>query len=60
MSKDDGDKIEILSLNDGRVFENDKMYRVAVNSYRGSGGGGHLAYACSLENEDLKSRLLKS
>ncbi len=60
VSKSDGDKVEILSFTDGRVFDKDKIYLVALNSYRGSGGGGHLDYACSADNADIKIRLVKS
>ncbi|MGM0665793.1 MAG: bifunctional metallophosphatase/5'-nucleotidase [Bacteroidota bacterium] len=60
VSKPDGNKINIRAFSDGRPFEADKKYRVALNSYRGSGGGGHLEHACSLENDELDSRLLES
>ena len=60
VSKPDGNKINIMSFSDGSPFEGDKYYRVAINSYRGSGGGGHLEHACSLENDELDSRLLES
>ena len=60
VSQPDGNKINILAFTDGRPFEEDKKYRVALNSYRGSGGGGHLEHACSLEIDELDSRLLKS
>ena len=60
VSKPDGDKIFIESFPDGRVFEHDRSYSVALSSCRGSGGGDHLSHASSLQNEDLQSRLLKS
>jgi 2',3'-cyclic-nucleotide 2'-phosphodiesterase/3'-nucleotidase len=60
VSQPDGNKISITAFHDGRPFEEDKNYSVAINSYRGSGGGGHLEYACSLEEDELESRLLKS
>lgn len=60
VSKVDGDKVEILSFTDGRVFENDKIYLVALNSYRGSGGGGHMEYACSADTAGISSRLVES
>jgi len=56
----DGNKVKIKSFSDGRVFDYNNKYRVALNSYRGSGGGGHLAYACSLENDELNTRILRS
>ncbi|MFP4488717.1 MAG: bifunctional metallophosphatase/5'-nucleotidase [Bacteroidales bacterium] len=60
VSKPDGDKVEILSFTDGRVFEKDEIYLVALNSYRGSGGGGHLDYACSADDTGIKNRLVES
>ena len=60
LRKPDGDKIEIHSFSDGRVFDLDNQYMVAINSYRGNGGGGHLAYACSLDESELNKRLIAS
>lgn len=60
VSKPDGKKIAITAFSDGSPFEEDENYRVAINSYRGSGGGGHLEHACSLGNDELDSRLLES
>ena len=31
-----------------------------MNSYRGSGGGGHLARGCGLSDEEIKERLKTS
>jgi len=55
-----GNKIKILSLTNGQPFDADKFYTVAINSYRGSGGGGHLTKGAGLSKADLTSRLLKS
>ncbi len=60
VSKADGDKVEILSFTDGRVFEKDKIYLVALNSYRGSGGGGHLEHAFLADDTGIKNRLVES
>ncbi|MDZ7738544.1 MAG: bifunctional UDP-sugar hydrolase/5'-nucleotidase [Bacteroidales bacterium] len=60
VSKPDGHKVKILSFTDGRVFDKDKIYLVALNSYRGSGGGGHLEYAFSADDAGIKSRLVES
>ena len=37
-----GERVEITTLSNGTIFDLDKTYTVAINSYRGSGGGGHL------------------
>ncbi len=43
VTKPAGDRVSILSMDDGSAFVLDKVYTVAINSYRASGGGGHLA-----------------
>ncbi len=43
VSKPEGARISILSMSGGAAFDIDKSYSVALNSYRGNGGGGHLA-----------------
>ena len=35
----DGERVKILSMNDGTPFDLDKTYKVAMTSYRASGGG---------------------
>ena len=37
--KPEGQKVTIHSMADGTPFDMDKMYAVALNSYRGNGGG---------------------
>jgi 2',3'-cyclic-nucleotide 2'-phosphodiesterase / 3'-nucleotidase len=60
VSKPEGERIRISSFSDNRRFEKDKIYRVAVNSYRGNGGGGHFAEGVGLSSEELRSRLISS
>ena len=46
VSEKTGERIKnIKYLKTGKLLEADKIYRVALNSYRASGGGGHLAAA---------------
>jgi 2',3'-cyclic-nucleotide 2'-phosphodiesterase / 3'-nucleotidase len=52
--------VKILQLSDGRPFENAKSYKVAVNSYRGSGGGSHLSRGAGLTREEAAGRLIRS
>jgi 2',3'-cyclic-nucleotide 2'-phosphodiesterase/3'-nucleotidase len=59
-SKPDGQKVEILCFTDGRKFRYDATYRVAVNSYRGNGGGGHFAEGAGIKNDDLMTRVVAS
>jgi 2',3'-cyclic-nucleotide 2'-phosphodiesterase/3'-nucleotidase len=60
VSKPEGQRIRISSFSDGRRFEKEKMYRIAVNSYRGNGGGGHFTEGVGLSSEELRSRLISS
>lgn len=60
VSKPDGEKVTILSMADGAPFSEGKVYAVAINSYRGNGGGGHLTKGCGLSSEELQKRLISS
>jgi 2',3'-cyclic-nucleotide 2'-phosphodiesterase/3'-nucleotidase len=60
VTKEDGDRISITGMSDGNAFSNDSLYSVALNSYRGSGGGGHLIRGCGLDDTEIASRLVKA
>ena len=60
VSKPEGSRILIKGFSDGRPFDNNKMYKVAVNSYRGNGGGGLLTEGAGISKEELRSRLIAS
>ncbi|HZY25827.1 MAG TPA: bifunctional UDP-sugar hydrolase/5'-nucleotidase [Bacteroidales bacterium] len=60
VSKPAGSRIVIKSFTDGRPFDKNKMYKVAVNSYRGNGGGGHFTEGAGIEKDELRKRLLTS
>lgn len=60
VSKPEGERILIKGFSDGRPFDMKGVYRVAVNSYRGSGGGGHLTRGAGISAGDLEKRLLFS
>lgn len=49
ISKPAGERVVITSMSDGRVFNPDATYTVAINSYRGSGGGGHLTAGAGID-----------
>ena len=44
----------------GKTFDLNQKYNVAVNSYRGNGGGGHLTTGAGIPMEDLPSRIVNS
>lgn len=55
-----GQKIEILSMSDSTPFEPSKTYRVAVNSYRGNGGGNLMTDGAGIPTDELQSRIITS
>ena len=55
-----GQKIHIESMADGKPFDLKKTYRVALNSYRGNGGGGLLTQGAHIAEKDLPSRIVWS
>ena len=57
VSKPKGERITIISMANGDKFELDKTYKVAVNSYRGTGGGKHLTEGTGIAQEKLKDRI---
>ena len=60
VSKPEGERITITSLADGTPFDLEKDYKVAINSYRGNGGGGHLTKGAGIPKEELGDRMLSS
>lgn len=60
VTRPQGEKITIKSFADGRPFSMDARYRVAVNSYRGNGGGDLLTKGAGIPKEELSKRILTS
>lgn len=60
LSREEGSRVTISGMTDGRPFYPDSLYVVAVNSYRGSGGGGHLESGCGIPAGELDSRIIHS
>ena len=58
VTKPEGEKITILSMADGTPFDMDKMYKVALNSYRGNGGGDLLTAGAGIPKEELSKRII--
>jgi len=59
-TKSEGSRVNIISMSDGRKFEDQKTYKVAINSHRGNGGGGHLTEGAGIGSAELRSRLVSS
>ena len=60
VTKPEGEKVYIQSMADGTPFDETKMYKVAVNSYRGNGGGELLTKGAGIPQDELKKRILSS
>ncbi len=57
VTKPDGQKVIIKQFSDGRPFKDDEWYRVAMNSYRGNGGGEFLTRGAGIAKEQIPSRI---
>ncbi|MBP7096915.1 MAG: 5'-nucleotidase C-terminal domain-containing protein [Spirochaetia bacterium] len=53
VTKPAGNRVTIVSMKDGTPFDLKKVYSVAINSYRASGGGNHLTAGVGLAKDDL-------
>lgn len=60
VSKPSGDRVNITSLSNGTIFELDETYTVAINSYRGSGGGGLLTRGADIPQDELSERIIST
>lgn len=60
VTKPRGEKVTITGMADGTPFSMEKMYRVALNSYRGNGGGELLTKGAGIPQDELKKRVLHS
>lgn len=60
VSKPAGKRIRILALDSGQMFDFGGNYKVAINSYRGNGGGGHLTKGAGIPQSELADRILFS
>ena len=58
MTKPDGQKVSILKMSNGQPFDKDKWYKVAINSYRGNGGGELLTRGAGIPQDSLESRII--
>lgn len=60
VTKPEGQKVNIVSMADGTPFFMDKDYTVAINSYRGNGGGELLTKGAGIPQEKLAERIVRS
>jgi 2',3'-cyclic-nucleotide 2'-phosphodiesterase / 3'-nucleotidase len=59
-SKPEGSRVIITGFSNGKPFDKNGIYKVAVNSYRGNGGGGHFTEGVGLKSDELRKRLVSS
>lgn len=58
VTKPDGQKVKILRMTNGKLFDKHKYYKVAVNSYRGNGGGELLTKGAGIPKDSLQKRII--
>ena len=58
LTKPDGEKVRILQMSNGEPFNEQKWYKVAMNSYRANGGGELLTLGAGIPQDSLDSRVL--
>lgn len=60
VSKPAGKRVTITSFTNGKPFKINNYYKVAMNSYRGNGGGGLLTLGAKISKEEISKRLINS
>lgn len=58
VTKPDGQKVRILRMSNGEPFDEARWYKVAVNSYRGNGGGELLTQGAGIPHDELDKRII--
>ncbi len=58
VTKPEGQKIRIIGMSDGTPFDENKWYKVAMNSYRGNGGGELLTKGAGIPHDSLPDRII--
>ena len=58
LTKPDGQKVKILRMSNGEPFDEQKWYKVVMNSYRANGGGELLTRGAGIPKDSLESRVL--
>ena len=58
MTKPDGQKVHIIQMSDGTPFDEEKMYRVVMNSYRANGGGDLIVHGAGIPKDSLQGRIV--
>lgn len=56
--KPNGQKVRVLQMSNGEPFDENKYYKVAVNSYRANGGGELLTLGAGIPKDSLNDRII--
>ena len=58
VTKPVGQKVRILGMSNGTAFDENRWYKVAMNSYRGNGGGELLTNGAGIPKEEIENRII--
>lgn len=58
VTKPNGQKVKVLKMSNGEPFDENKYYKVAVNSYRANGGGELVTRGAGIAKDDLDDRIV--
>lgn len=58
VTKPEGQKVRILRMSDGTPFDENKVYNVVMNSYRGNGGGELLTLGAGIPKDKIQERIV--
>ncbi len=58
LTKPDGQKVSVLRMSNGKPFDEKAWYKVAMNSYRGNGGGELLTRGAGIALKDIPGRIV--
>ena len=58
LTKPVGQKVSILQMSNGEPFDENKWYKVVMNSYRANGGGELLTRGAGIPQDSLESRVI--
>ena len=58
LTKPVGQKVNILQMSNGEPFDENKWYKVVMNSYRANGGGELLTRGAGIPQDSLESRVI--
>ena len=58
VTKPYGQKVRILRMSNGEPFDEERLYKVVMNSYRGNGGGDLLTKGAGISKDEIDRRII--